>query len=33
MIAQGSSEVNISFVIGESELQRCLQTLHDTFIK
>jgi len=33
MIAQGSSEVNISFVIGENELQRCLQTLHDTFIK
>ncbi|AXI25337.1 aspartate kinase, monofunctional class [Methanofervidicoccus sp. A16] len=33
MIAQGSSEVNISFVIGESELKRCLQTLHDTFIK
>ncbi|HIP85002.1 MAG TPA: aspartate kinase [Methanothermococcus okinawensis] len=33
MIAQGSSEVNISFVIGEKELKRCLQTLHDTFIK
>jgi len=33
MIAQGSSEVNISFVIGENELKRCLQTLHDTFIK
>jgi len=33
MIAQGSSEVNISFVIGEEELENCLQTLHDTFIK
>ncbi|MBW9222569.1 aspartate kinase [Methanothermococcus sp. SCGC AD-155-C09] len=33
MIAQGSSEVNISFVIGEEELENCLQALHDTFIK
>ncbi|WP_421077924.1 aspartate kinase [Methanothermococcus sp. Ax23] len=33
MIAQGSSEVNISFVIGEDELEKCLQTLHKTFIE
>ncbi|WP_018153938.1 MULTISPECIES: aspartate kinase [Methanothermococcus] len=33
MIAQGSSEVNISFVIGEKELEPCLKTLHKIFIE
>jgi len=33
MIAQGSSEVNISFVIGEDELENCLNKLHEKFIE
>ncbi|ABR56260.1 aspartate kinase [Methanococcus aeolicus] len=33
MIAQGSSEVNISFVIGEEELENCLRILHGRFIE
>ncbi len=32
MIAQGSSEVNISFVIGDDELEKCLNLLHERFI-
>jgi aspartate kinase len=33
MIAQGSSETNISFVIDEENLENCLKTLHKTFIE
>ncbi|MCS3901375.1 aspartate kinase [Methanococcus voltae] len=33
MIAQGSSETNISFVIGEKDLENCLKKLHKTFIE
>lgn len=33
MIAQGSSETNISFVINEDKLESCLKTLHKTFVE
>lgn len=33
MIAQGSSETNISFVINEDKLEPCLKTLHKTFVE
>ena len=32
MIAQGSSEVNISFVIDEENLLNCVKKLHEKFI-
>jgi aspartokinase len=30
-IAQGSSELNISFVVARSDLQRAVQLVHDSF--
>jgi aspartate kinase len=33
MIAQGSSEVNISFVIDEKDLLNCVRKLHEKFIE